>query len=38
MHDIKLIRKNPEILDRALKKRGENSKNTEDKQNEHKTK
>ena len=29
MHDIKLIRKNPEILDRALEKRGESSKSTE---------
>ena len=29
MHDIKLIRKNPEILDRALEKRGENSKSAE---------
>ena len=26
MHDIKLIRKNPEILDAALEKRGESSK------------
>ena len=29
MHDIKLIRKNPEILDAALEKRGESSKSTE---------
>ncbi len=29
MHDIKLIRKNPEILDIALEKRGESSKSTE---------
>ena len=29
MHDIKLIRKNPEILDAALEKRGESSKSNE---------
>ena len=29
MHDIKLIRKNPKILDRAQEKRGESSKSTE---------
>ena len=29
MHDIKLIRKNPEVLDAALEKRGESSKSTE---------
>ena len=29
MHNIKLIRKNPEILDKALEKRGESSKSIE---------
>jgi len=29
MHDIKLIRKSPEIFDESLKKRGENSKSLE---------
>ena len=29
MHDIKLIRKNPKIFDKALEKRGENSKSSE---------
>ena len=29
MHDIKIIRKNPEIFDKALEKRGESSKSGE---------
>ena len=29
MHDIKLIRKNPEIFDDSSRKRGESSKSTE---------